>query len=81
MPSTVSKSRLIPAAILAILVYGMIAAMLGTLLPQLATRFNLTEEQKRLLRELAQTFGDTGGEPQIQQEKGLFGKLKDALGG
>jgi fucose permease len=46
MPSTVSKGRLISAAILAILVYGMIAAMLGTLLPQLAARFNLTEEQK-----------------------------------
>jgi DnaJ-class molecular chaperone len=42
---------------------------------------NLSEEQKRLLRELSQTFGDTGGEPQIQQDKGLFGKLKDALGG
>jgi molecular chaperone DnaJ len=42
---------------------------------------SLTEEQKRLLRELAQTFGDTGGETQIQQDKGIFGKLKDALGG
>jgi molecular chaperone DnaJ len=41
----------------------------------------LTDEQKRLLRELANTFGDTGGEAQVQQDKGLFGKLKDALGG
>lgn len=42
----ISKRRLIPAAILAILVYGMIAAMLGTLLPQLAARFQLTDAQK-----------------------------------
>lgn len=39
---------------------------------------SLNEEQKRLLRELAQTFGDTTAEP---QEKGLFGKIRDALGG
>jgi molecular chaperone DnaJ len=39
---------------------------------------SLTDDQKRLLRELAQTFGDsTPGAP----EKGLFGKLRDALGG
>ncbi len=37
----VKSGRLIVAAILAILVYGMIAAMLGTLLPS----FNLTPEQ------------------------------------
>jgi fucose permease len=42
---TVKSSRLIVAAILAILVYGMIAAMLGTLLPQLSARFHLTPEQ------------------------------------
>jgi fucose permease len=56
MPATVSKGRLIPAAILAILVYGMIAAMLGTLLPQLAARFHLTEEQKGLIA-LVQAVG------------------------
>ncbi|MEP6774800.1 MAG: DnaJ C-terminal domain-containing protein, partial [Chloroflexota bacterium] len=39
---------------------------------------SLTEEQKRLLRELGQTFGDNS--PELP-EKGLFGKLKDALGG
>ena len=38
---TVKSGRLILAAILAILVYGMVAAMLGTLLPS----FNLTPEQ------------------------------------
>ncbi len=43
--ATVKTGRLIFAAILAILVYGMIAAMLGTLLPQLSTRFGLTPEQ------------------------------------
>ena len=39
---------------------------------------SLTEEQKRLLRELGQTFGENAPEP---PEKGLFGKLKDAFGG
>jgi fucose permease len=46
MPAPVSKGRLIPAAILAILVYGVIAAMLGTLLPQLASRFQLSAAQQ-----------------------------------
>src|SRR5260370_38865517 len=36
---------LILAAILAIFVYGMIAAMLGTILPDLAARFQLTPKQ------------------------------------
>src|SRR5580700_12307639 len=36
---------LILAAILAIFVYGMIAAMLGTILPDLAARFKLTPKQ------------------------------------
>jgi fucose permease len=36
---------LILAAILAIFVYGMIAAMLGTILPDLSTRFKLTPQQ------------------------------------
>ena len=39
---------------------------------------NLTEEQKRLLRELAKTLGEATPEP---QDKGLFGKIKDAFGG
>jgi fucose permease len=46
MPAKASRARLIPAAILAILVYGMIAALLGTLLPQLARRFDLTKAQQ-----------------------------------
>lgn len=36
MSQPVSKGRLIPAAILAIFVYGIIAAMLGTILPELS---------------------------------------------
>ncbi len=43
--AAVKSGRLIIAAILAILVYGMIAAMLGTLLPNLSVKFNLTPEQ------------------------------------
>jgi fucose permease len=42
--ATVKSGRLIVATILAILVYGMVAAMLGTLLPALSTRFGLTPE-------------------------------------
>jgi len=52
----ISKGRLIPAAILAILVYGMIAAMLGTLLPELSKRFSLTPEQNSRLA-LLQALG------------------------
>lgn len=52
MPATVSRARLIPAAVLAIFVYGMIAAMLGTLLPG----FNLTPRQNSLLA-LLQAIG------------------------
>jgi DnaJ-class molecular chaperone len=39
---------------------------------------SLTEEQKRLLRELSRTLGEATPEP---QDKGFFGKIKDALGG
>ena len=39
------SKRLIPAAILAILVYGMIAAVLGTLLPDFSRRFAFTDDQ------------------------------------
>ena len=38
-------AMLITAAILAIFVYGMIAAMLGTILPDLSVRFQLTPKQ------------------------------------
>jgi fucose permease len=56
MSQQVSRGRLIPAAILAILVYGMIAAMLGTLLPELSKRFSLTPEQNGMIA-LAQAIG------------------------
>ena len=39
---------------------------------------NLTEEQKRLFRELAKTLGEATPEP---QDKSLFGKIKDAFVG
>jgi len=39
------SKRLIPAAILAILVYGMIAAVLGTLLPDFSRRLAFTDDQ------------------------------------
>jgi fucose permease len=44
-----NRARLIPAAILAILVYGMIAPVLGTLLPDLSTRFGMTPDQNGTL--------------------------------
>jgi fucose permease len=45
MSAAVSKGRLIPAAILAIFVYGMIASVAGTIVPDVSKRFNLTPEQ------------------------------------
>jgi molecular chaperone DnaJ len=39
---------------------------------------NLTEDQKRLLRELSKTLGDAAPAP---HDKGFLGKIKDALGG
>lgn len=47
---------LIVAAVMAILVYGMIAAMLGTILPDLSKRFNLTPAQNGTIA-LLQAFG------------------------
>jgi fucose permease len=43
--AAVSKSRLITAAILAIFVYGMIASVAGTIVPDVSKRFDLTPEQ------------------------------------
>ncbi len=62
MPATtvasapISRGRLIPAAILAILVYGMIAAMLGTILPKLSDDFHLTADQGGMIA-FAQALG------------------------
>ena len=58
MSSTVSKNRLIPAAILAILVYGMIASMLGTVLPEVSKRFGFSPEQSGYIA-TAQAIGLT----------------------
>lgn len=56
MSAPISKSRLIPAAILAIFVYGLIAAMLGTLLPELSRKYGLTPDQNGNIA-LAQAIG------------------------
>ena len=56
MLAPISKSRLIPAAILAIFVYGLIAAMLGTLLPELSRKYGLTPDQNGGIA-LAQAIG------------------------
>ena len=56
MSAPISKSRLIPAAILAIFVYGLIAAMLGTLLPELSRKYGLTPDQNGGIA-LAQAIG------------------------
>ncbi|MGA3043834.1 MAG: MFS transporter [Bryobacteraceae bacterium] len=56
MSAPISKSRLILAAILAIFVYGMIAAMLGTLLPDLSRKYGLTPDQDGGIA-LAQAIG------------------------
>jgi len=45
MSAPVHKGRLILAAILAILVYGMIASVAGTIVPDVSKRLNLTPEQ------------------------------------
>ena len=51
---------LILAAILAIFVYGMIAAMLGTILPGLSERFHLTPRQNGTAIGFANTCGWIG---------------------
>jgi len=56
MAAKISMPRLIVAAILAIFVYGVIAAMLGTILPNLSERFNLTPDQNGNIA-LAQALG------------------------
>ena len=45
MSAVVSKARLIPAAILAIFVYGMIASVAGTIANEISGRFGLSPEQ------------------------------------
>jgi fucose permease len=54
----VNAAMLIVAAILSILVYGMIAAMLGSILPNLSARFSLTPRQNSYIA-MAQALGLT----------------------
>jgi fucose permease len=56
MSAPLSKGRLIVAAILATFVYGLIAAMLGTLLPELSRKYGLTPDQNGNVA-LAQAIG------------------------
>ncbi|MGA2330011.1 MAG: MFS transporter [Bryobacteraceae bacterium] len=56
MLARISTPRLVLAAILAIFVYGVIAAMLGTILPSLSARFGLTPAQNGNIA-LAQALG------------------------
>ena len=56
MVETYSRSRLIAPVILAIYVYGSIAALLGTILPQLGEKFGLDDAQLGYLA-LAQGLG------------------------
>lgn len=56
MAETQSKGRLIVAMILAIFVYGSIAALLGTILPQLQNRLGLNEAELGYVA-LAQAIG------------------------
>lgn len=62
---------LILAAILAIFVYGMIAAMLGTILPDLSARFSLTPKQNGTIasmQALGLIIASVGVGPLIDQE-------------
>ena len=56
MSQTYSRTRLIPAMILGIYTYGSIAALLGTILPQLSEKFGLTDQQSGLVATM-QAFG------------------------
>ena len=62
---------LILAAILAIFVYGMIAAMLGTILPDLSARFQLTPKQNgtiAFMQALGLIIASVGVGPLIDNE-------------
>ncbi len=56
MPAKISTARLATAAIVAIFIYGIIAAMLGTILPGLSEQFGFTPEQNGNIA-LAQALG------------------------
>ncbi|MGB6690189.1 MAG: MFS transporter [Terracidiphilus sp.] len=69
---------LILAAILAIFVYGMIAAMLGTILPDLSDRFQLTPKQNgtiALAQALGLTIASVGVGPLLDSEGDKVGIL------
>lgn len=49
MSNRYTRSTLIPAMILGVFTYGLIAALLGTVLPELGERFNLTAKESGLI--------------------------------
>src|SRR5271157_1860588 len=69
---------MIVAAILAIFVYGMIAAMLGTILPELSERFHLTPAQNGTIAS-AQALGliiaSVGAGPMLDTEGKQIGLI------
>jgi fucose permease len=71
---------LIIAAILAIFVYGMIAAMLGTILPDISQRFSLTPKQNGSIA-LSQAIGLMIGSFCVGPLIDLYGKQFGMLGG
>jgi fucose permease len=71
---------LILAAVLAIFVYGLIAAMLGTILPDLSKRFNLTPKQNGNIA-MAQAIGLMIGSFAAGPLMDVYGKKLGVVGG
>ena len=71
---------LILAAVLSILIYGMIAAMLGTILPDLSQRFNLTPAQNGRIA-MAQAIGLMIGSFVAGPLMDIYGKKLGVAGG
>src|SRR5579863_4946865 len=72
------KKVLIFAAILAIFVYGMIAAMLGTILPDLSDRFHLTPTQNGTIafsQAIGLTIASVGVGPLLDSQGDKIGIL------
>lgn len=69
---------LIVAAVVAIFVYGMIASMLGTILPELSSRFNLSPSQNGKIafaQGIGLTLGSIGVGPLIDNEGKKIGLI------
>jgi fucose permease len=75
-----SDRMLIVAAILSIFVYGMIAAMLGTILPDFSKRFNLSPSQNGRIA-MAQAIGLMIGSFAAGPLMDIYGKKLGVVGG